>query len=144
MRAKRRAHHLAPLRARLKRSRRNAGSPAPTGTLKSVSGFVERRRIEFLVPVADSAKRPFPHDYFRVLDQFLLRLANGFTDEGVARGGWVSLERRAMFDETVRYRVTVAIDRAADVAHRIETLVKTLFHQEAVCVDITAVFTSGY
>lgn len=106
--------------------------------------LVERRRIEFLVPVADNSTALFPPAYFDALDQFLLRLAGGFTDDGMSRGGWLSFERKPVFDRSIRYHVTVSIDRAPIAARQIETLVKVLFAQDAVALDIVPVFTTNY
>lgn len=98
-------------------------------------------QLRVLVPLRDNDGRDFPPDYFRAVEQFLLRRGGGFTRFGIASGRWLDALGTAIVDDTIPYVVLLPEERAVALASDLHVIVRTLFEQDAVYIELTAVKT---
>lgn len=95
----------------------------------------ETTRLELLVPLSDNEGTPFPDATFAAFEDFLVRLAGGFTRRGDVEGAWRAPDGRVVRDWSRCYAVTVSEPIADRVASRIDHEVRRSFRQEATFLE---------
>jgi len=102
--------------------------------------LVPKAKIDFQIPVADNNRVEFAKADYDELHRALVRLAGGFTRDGLKLGGWDGGPDGE--EPHWGYWVCVEPKDAIRAAGLIEAWIKGWFRQYAACIVVTTVMTT--
>lgn len=89
-----------------------------------------------LIPLTDNDGEPFPSSIWHQLQESLLTLAGGYSEEGPVSGAWRDQNGRVYRDKSLRYTVSLNSWTQFPEWLRLVDDLRKLYRQEALYIEV--------